>query len=135
MAWREGDSEGERSRALKPALHRRADDIGWMCVAAQRLREFWDWIDKRQIDAYAISLAILFGTVRITDWAMDFVDNHPDVDGLKAAAIMAAVMAPWSALQGAALKFLFEARQKSFLTQPAEYSATSTTTATVKAKS
>lgn len=118
---------------MKPEPHRRAEDIGWACVAAQRLREFWDFIDKRQIDAYLVSLAILFGTVRITDWAMEFVDAHPDIDGLKAAAIMGAIMGPWSLLQGAAIKFLFEARQRSFLAPPTEYSAT--TTSTVKAKS
>ena len=81
---------------------------------AARLSEFWEWIDKRQIDAYVISLAILWGTVRITDWAMEFVDKYPDIDGLKAAAIIAAIMAPWSALQAAAIKFLFEARKGSF---------------------
>lgn len=118
---------------MKPEPQRRAEDTSRWCVAAQRLREFWDFVDKRQIDAYAISLAILSGTVIITDWAMDFVDAHPDIDGLKAAAIMAAVMGPWTALQGAAIKFLFEARQRSFLSPPTEYSAT--TTSTVKAKS
>lgn len=104
-----------------------------MCVAAQRLREFWDWVDKRQIDAYAISLAILYGTVIITDWAMTFVEKYPDMDGLKAAAIIAAIMAPWSALQAVAIKFLFEARRGSFMAQPTEYAATTTTS--VKAKS
>ena len=93
---------------------RRRNDGGWLCALALRLSEFWEWVDKRQIDAYVISLAILYGTVRITDWAMEFVDRYPDIDGLKAAAIIAAIMAPWSALQAAAIKFLFEARKGSF---------------------
>lgn len=93
---------------------RREDDGGWLCVVALRARQFWDFVDRRQIDAYAVSFLILYGTVRITDWAMDFVDAHPDVDGLKAAAIIGAIMGPWSLLQGAAIKFLFDARQRSF---------------------
>lgn len=93
---------------------RRATDAGFLCWLALRAGQFWDWIDRRQIDAYAVSFAILFGTIKITDWAMDFIDAHPDIDGLKAAAIIGAIMGPWSLLQGAAIKFLFDARQKSF---------------------
>lgn len=93
---------------------RRAEDRGWMCLAARRASQFWDFIDRRQIDAYAISVAILAGTIKITDWAMEFVDSHPDIDLSKAALVIGAVMVPWSGLQAAAVKFLFDARTKSF---------------------
>ena len=86
----------------------------FLCRLAFYGKSPWDFVDKRQIDAYAVSLLILWGTVRVTDWAMGFVDAHPEVDGLKSAAVIAAVMTPLSAMQAAALKFLFEARSKTF---------------------
>ena len=95
-------------------VRRRETDKGWLCWVALRAGQFWDFVDRRQIDAYAISVAILYGTVIITEWAMGFVDSHPEIDGLKAAAVIAAVMAPWSALQAAAVKFLFDARSTTF---------------------
>lgn len=112
---------------------RRANDRGWLCWIASRCSEAWDFIDRRQIDAYAVSLVILYGTVDIMRWAMHFaeVGNRP---GLEIAAIVGAITGPYSILQGAAIKFLFDARQKSFLPLPAEYSATSTTSTSVKAK-
>lgn len=93
----------------------RSTDHGWLCNLALRAGQFWDFVDRRQIDAYAVAIAILIGTVKITDWAMGFVDEHPDIDGLKAAAIITAIMLPWSALQTASIKFLFDARQRSFV--------------------
>ena len=90
----------------------------FLCRLAFYGKSTWDFVDKRQIDAYAVSLLILWGTVRVTDWAMGFVDAHPEVDGLKSAAVIAAVMTPLSAMQAAALKFLFEARSKTFEVKP-----------------
>lgn len=87
-------------------------------MVALRFGQFWDFVDKRQIDAYLISLAILWGTVMVMDWAMGFVETHPEMDGLKAAAIIAAITTPWSALQAAAIKFLFDARSTTFERKP-----------------
>ena len=95
---------------------RRRDDDSWLCLVAIRTSQFWDWIDKRQIDAYAVSFLILWGTIRITEWAMDFADAQPGKSGVEVAAIIAAVMVPWSGLQAAAIKFLFDARQRTFTT-------------------
>lgn len=67
----------------------------------------WDWIDKRQIDKHLVSMAILYGTWRITEWAMVFASSHSDLNG---AAVIAAVSTPYAALQGAAIKFYFDAR-------------------------
>lgn len=91
---------------------RRATDKGWLCVCAQRLREFWDFVDRRQIDAYLVSFAILYGTVKVTEWAMNYATAHV---GEQIALNIAAVTAPYMALQAAAIKFLFDARQRSFL--------------------
>ena len=93
---------------------RRADDKGFLCRIAWYASACWEFIDRRQIDAYAVSVAIMYGTVVITSWAMGFVDAHPEVDGFKSAAVIAAIMGPWSALQAAAIRFLFDARQGSF---------------------
>lgn len=99
----------------KKKMKRRASDGGFMCVLALRMADFWTWVDRRQIDAYAVSCIILYGTISITNWAMSFVDKHPDKPGLEVAAIIGAVMVPWSGLQAACVKWLFEARQRSFL--------------------
>lgn len=70
----------------------------------------WDWIDKRQIDKHVLSVGIFYGTVRLTEWAMAFAALHGDRPGMEIAAIIAAVTAPYMALQGAAIKYYFEAR-------------------------
>ena len=89
---------------------RRTTDKGWLCWVALRASEGWDWIDKRDIDKHFVSLAILSGTVFITHWAMEFAywSSRP---GLEVAAIIAAVLAPYMALQAAAVSFYFRARQ------------------------
>lgn len=89
---------------------RRASDKGWLCWVALRAAQFWDFIDKRDIDKHAISMAILYGTVKITTWAMHFAEdgNRP---GIEVAAIIGAVAAPYMALQAAAIKWYFDARQ------------------------
>lgn len=93
---------------------RRASDKGILCWIALRAGQFWDWVDRRQIDAYAVSLVILYGTVELMRWAMRFAEAHHDKPGLEIAAIIAAVVTPYSALQAAAIKWLFEARKGSF---------------------
>lgn len=71
---------------------------------------FWDWVDDRDVDKHTISVAILSGTVFTTHWAMKYAE-HADRPGLEVAAIIAAVLAPYSALQAAAISFYFRARQ------------------------
>lgn len=90
---------------------RRAADGGWLCWVAMRCSEAWDWIDKRNIDKHFISVAILFGTVKITAWSMGYAERHGEKSGIEAAAIIAAVAAPYMALQAAAIAFYFRARQ------------------------
>ena len=92
---------------------RRASDAsGWRrltCWLALRASETWDWIDKRQLFERFVALAILYGTVKVTAWAMTFAE-HGDRPGIEVAAIIAAVIAPYMALQGAAIAFMFKAR-------------------------
>lgn len=90
---------------------RRFDDRGWLCRVAHYASLGWDWVDKRQIFERFVSLAILFGTVKVTGWAMEYAETHAEKTGIEAAAIIAAVCAPYMALQAAAIAFMFKARQ------------------------
>ena len=73
----------------------------------EQLTKFWDFIDKRQIDKHLVSIAILYGTVRITEWAMGYANAHADAN---LSLIIAAVSAPYLGLQAAAIKWYFDAR-------------------------
>ncbi len=80
-------------------------------AASGVMARFWEWVDKRDIDKHAVSLAILLGTIKVTAWAMEFAETHTEKTGVEAAAIIAAVAAPYMAMQAAALSFYFKARQ------------------------
>lgn len=80
-------------------------------AASSVLQRFWEWVDKRDVDKHVISIAILLGTIKITAWAMTFAETHTEKTGIEAAAIIAAVLAPYMALQSAAVAFYFKARQ------------------------
>lgn len=95
---------------MSETLQRRSDDGGWLCWTARRAGQFWDFVDKRDIDKMLVSVVVLTGTVYVTHWAMRFAE-HGDRPGLEVAAIIAAVSAPYMALQAAAISFYFRARQ------------------------
>lgn len=90
---------------MSESQQRRADDRGVLCRAARIASLGWDWIDKRQIFERFISLCILYGTVKVTTWAMEFAEMHGEKTGSDAAVIIAAVAAPYMALQAAAIAF------------------------------
>ena len=102
------------------AAHER--DKGILCKTALVFGEAWDFIDRRQIDAYAISIGVLWGSVQVMEWAMGFAERFPD----KALSI-AAVTAPYMALQAAAIKFLFDARSSSFVESKRVFESTTET--------
>ena len=89
-------------------LHRRVEDQSWYNAALAR---FWHWIDHRNIDLHSILAFTLWLTWRVVHWAMGFADSHPDMDGIHMAAILAAVLTPWSAMQGAMFAFYANARK------------------------
>lgn len=89
---------------------RRNTDRGWLCTLALRASQLWDFIDKRDIDKHFVSIVILFGTFKVTKWAMEFAYFHAETGGIEAAAIIAAVLAPYMALQAAAVAWYFKAR-------------------------
>lgn len=85
------------------------DDAPFLCRVARVGSHWWDWFDRRKIFERIISVAILYGTIKITAWAMNFAE-HGDRPGIEVAAIIAAVVAPYMALQGAAIAFLLKAK-------------------------
>ncbi len=75
-----------------------------------QLTRFWDWVDERQIDKHAVSLVILAGTWRLTNWAIDYVAANPIHSGADIALVVAAVTGPYMVLQAAAIGFYFSSR-------------------------
>lgn len=89
---------------MSRAIYRYKQFMAW-------IGKIWDWIDRRDIDKHLVSIAILYGTSRQVEWAMAFAAASPR-PGLEVAAIIAAVTAPYAALQAAAIAFYFNARPK-----------------------
>ena len=87
----------------------RATDRGFLCSLALRFSQAWDFIDKRDIDKHTVSIVIMYGTYELTRWAMRFAE-HGDRPGIEVAAIIGAVFGPYMLLQGAAIKWYFDAR-------------------------
>ena len=111
---------------IAPEPARRVTDQGFWCRLARRGSEFWDWVDKRDIDkhltAQAIIWAFLIGSYRMVLWGWDFARSWLDaakagkvISGTEVAAVVAAIGGPWSLLVGAVLatvvNFYFKARQ------------------------
>lgn len=90
---------------------RRADDRGWLCWLAARASQAWDFIDKRDIDKHAVTMFIMAGTWKLTEWAMAYATMQHAKSGTEIAAIIAAVTGPYMALQAAAIGFYFRSRQ------------------------
>lgn len=96
--------------AVDNGKRERSGDGGFLCRIALRASQLWDFIDARDIDKHAVSITVLIGTVKVTQWAFTFAELHMDKSGVELAAVIAAVIGPYSLLQGAAIKWYFEAR-------------------------
>jgi len=83
-------------------------------IVAAWLKRLWDFIDERDIDKHFVSLAILWGTWKLTEWGMQYASLvfTTQKSGLEIAAVVAAVTAPYMALQAAAIHFYFSARSE-----------------------
>jgi hypothetical protein len=99
------------------------------------LSEFWDFVDRRDIDkhvtAQVILWAFLLGTYQMTRWGFEFANDWLEasksgqaISGTEVAAVLAAIGGPWSLLVGAALsivvKFYFKLRVNNS-TPPADH--------------
>ena len=73
---------------------------------------FWDWVDGRDVDKHIVCIVVLYGTKVLSDWAMAFAQMHADKSGLEISAVIGAVTGPYTLLQGAVIKWYFEARSK-----------------------
>jgi len=71
---------------------------------------FWLVCDERDVDKHLMSWLVFAATGWIIRWATIFVDHHPDKPGLEVAAIIAAVMVPWTPVQAAVIAWYFQAR-------------------------
>lgn len=75
--------------------------------------QFLDFLDRRAVFRRVAFVVVLMGTWRVTDWALGFADRwllSPKA-GIDSGAVIAAVTAPFAALQAAVLKWYSEARR------------------------
>ena len=91
-------------------MKRRASDRGPLCWLALRAGQFWDFVDKRDIDKHAVMVVVVLGTIRLTEWAMKFTDLHGTESGTDIGLKVAAVLAPWTLIASPAIKWYFDAR-------------------------
>lgn len=88
--------------AEEAAQRRRVADRGWLARA-------WQFVDDSQLDAHVLTVFLGWGTYKVTAWAFAYTAAHaPSSD---VALVLGAVLGPWSLLQGAAVKFYFDARK------------------------
>ena len=92
-----------------PKVGRPAADKGVLCWLALRLSEVWDFIDERQIIRRLAFIWTLAFTGRFAIWTMDYA-WHSNQPGADIALVIAAVWAPWTAFQGAVIKFYDQAQ-------------------------
>ena len=78
-------------------------------MGLQALEDFWNWIDKRDIDKMIVSIFIMSGTYKLTEWAINFAMTSLR-PGVEVAMIVGAVTAPYIALQTVSVKWYFDAR-------------------------
>lgn len=57
-----------------------------------------------------MSWAVFGMTFYLGDWVLDYVFAHPEKPGLEVAAVVTAIMLPWTPVQAAVIKWYFEAR-------------------------
>lgn len=74
-----------------------------------KLIKFWDFLDQRDIEKHVVAGVILYGTVYILYWSVEFAWKSPRA-GADVALIISAVTAPWAILQGAIAHFYFNSK-------------------------
>jgi len=89
-------------------LHERASDKGWLAIGVRGFAMVWDFIDEKDIDKHCLSWATFGVTIWIIRWATTFVAAHPTMSGIEIAAIIGAVMLPWTPMQAAVINWYFK---------------------------
>lgn len=75
------------------------------------MTKFWDWVDNRSVVRRIVLFITLWMTWVAFNWAGIYALAMADKSGLEAAAIIAAVTAPISVLQGYVFKIYAEGRK------------------------
>jgi|SRR3990167_845403 len=99
---------------MNPTLKTRRGTDSLIGKVIYPFSQLWDFIDARDIDKHVVSLVILWGTWKLTAWGMEFASLvfTTEKSGLEIAAVVAAVTAPYMALQAAAIHFYFRSRSQ-----------------------
>jgi len=84
--------------------------VGFWCLVARRLSDFWEFIDKRDIDKHTLVWAVYALTGYSVYWSMEFVWEHPDKPGIEIGVIVGAVNLPLSWVLTKVTDFYFRAR-------------------------
>ncbi len=73
------------------------------------LVQMWEFIDARDIDKHAVTIATLYISVEVVRWSMGFaqISTKPGID---IAAIIGAINAPLMAMQSVTIKWYFDSR-------------------------
>lgn len=112
---------------------RRTLDQGVVGVAANAAkltsRTFWQWFNKNHIDSILVLAIILLMSYQVLRWAFNFpydvmVDEHAKYSGTDVAAILAALLGPWSLMQAGLVKWYMEMRAKANGNSPHQPGAT-----------
>jgi hypothetical protein len=77
---------------------------------AKLLKRIFDFADARDLDKHAVAIATLWMTYFVVKWSMHFAELNAEKAGLDIAAVLAAINAPYMALQGAVIRFYFNSR-------------------------
>lgn len=93
---------------------RQQDQIDRLSAKVQRLLAlaalFWDWFDKRDIEKHLIAVSTLLVTYMVIKWSMHYAEMNVARSGTDIAAVLAAINVPIATLQGAVIKWYFNAR-------------------------
>jgi hypothetical protein len=97
----------EDAKPIEEPHDRRPGDHGFWCVVARRATDVWDFLENRDIFEHLLTVWTLYMVERYTVWCMHFAEAHPDMDGLKMAAILGAVGLALMAFATPVAKFWF----------------------------
>lgn len=83
---------------------------GWLCWLALRCSDFWDWVDKRDLDKHALAWLVALCGWDLTWEAWDFAKLalNAKTPMAEVAATIAAIGVPYGLFATAVTKWYFE---------------------------
>lgn len=103
-------SRREEDRIEVKAAKRKAGFCAMMRGIGKAFSYAWDWVDTRDIDKHTVAMLTMYYMVYLIQWAEHFASTNVTKSGMEVAAIIAAVTAPYMAMQAVVLKFYFDFR-------------------------